>query len=149
MVPGAGVVQVAAGSGLPAPGRGAPGAAGGDQVPQPAAGPVAVLGLGVGAGAADDDVEGELEGAQELRRPRAAGRERAGGPGMPARGAAVRGGGAVGVQRGQALVELTEHGASVLEAIRAARGTEAERVFGRLSQTDRAHLARILRKLSG
>ena len=45
------------------------------------------------------------------------------------------------------LVELTEHGASVLDAIRAARGTEAERVFGRLSQTDRAHLARILRKL--
>ncbi len=34
-----------------------------------------------------------------------------------------------------------------VDAIRAARGTEAERVFGRLSQTDRAHLARILRKL--
>jgi DNA-binding MarR family transcriptional regulator len=45
------------------------------------------------------------------------------------------------------LVRLTEHGASVLDAIRAARGTEAERVFGRLSATDRAHLARILRKL--
>jgi DNA-binding MarR family transcriptional regulator len=45
------------------------------------------------------------------------------------------------------LVEVTGHGASVLDAIRAARGTEAERVFGRLSQTDRAHLARILRKL--
>lgn len=45
------------------------------------------------------------------------------------------------------LVELTEHGASVLDAIRAARGTEAERFFGRLSQTDRADLARILRKL--
>ena len=44
------------------------------------------------------------------------------------------------------LVELTEHGAGVLDAI---RGTEAERVFGRLSQTDRAHLARILRKLRG
>ncbi len=42
------------------------------------------------------------------------------------------------------LVELTEHGASVLAAI---RGTEAERVFGRLSPADRAHLARILRKL--
>jgi hypothetical protein len=42
---------------------------------------------------------------------------------------------------------VTEHGASVLDAIRTARGTEAERVFGRLSQTDRAHLARILRKL--
>ena len=46
------------------------------------------------------------------------------------------------------LVELTEHGESVLDAIRAARGTEAERVFDRLSQTDRAHLARILRKLT-
>jgi DNA-binding MarR family transcriptional regulator len=45
------------------------------------------------------------------------------------------------------LVEVTEYGASVLDAIQAARGTEAERVFGRLSQTDRAHLARILRKL--
>ena len=45
------------------------------------------------------------------------------------------------------LAELTERGASVLDAIRAARGTEAERLFGRLSATDRAHLARILRKL--
>ena len=45
------------------------------------------------------------------------------------------------------LVTLTEHGTSVLDAIRAARGTEAERIFDRLSQTDRAHLARILRKL--
>ena len=45
------------------------------------------------------------------------------------------------------LVELTEHGASVLEAIRASRGTEAERVFGQLSPADRAELARILRKL--
>jgi DNA-binding MarR family transcriptional regulator len=45
------------------------------------------------------------------------------------------------------LVEVTEHGASVLEAIRVASGTEAERAFDRLSQTDRAHLARILRKL--
>ncbi len=45
------------------------------------------------------------------------------------------------------LVELTGHGESVLDAIRAARGSESERVFGRLSQTDRAHLARILRKL--
>jgi len=42
------------------------------------------------------------------------------------------------------LVEVTGHGASVLDAI---RGTEAERVFGRLSQADRAHLARILREL--
>ena len=36
------------------------------------------------------------------------------------------------------LVEVTGRGASVLEA---------ERVFSRLSQADRAHLARILRKL--
>lgn len=45
------------------------------------------------------------------------------------------------------LVELTEHGTSVLDAIRVARGTEAERVFDRLSPTDREHLSRILRKL--
>ena len=45
------------------------------------------------------------------------------------------------------LVEVTEHGAGVLDAIRADRGTEAERAFGQLSQTDRAHLLRILRKL--
>jgi len=47
------------------------------------------------------------------------------------------------------LVELTEHGGSVLDAIRAARGTGAEQVFGRLSPADRAHLARILRLLAG
>jgi len=45
------------------------------------------------------------------------------------------------------LVEVTGHGAGVLEAIRAARGTEAGRVFGRLSPADRAALARILRQL--
>jgi DNA-binding MarR family transcriptional regulator len=45
------------------------------------------------------------------------------------------------------LVEVTAHGAEVLDAIRAARGTEAERVFTRLSETDRADLARILRRL--
>ena len=45
------------------------------------------------------------------------------------------------------LVALTAHGTRVLDAIRAARGTETERAFGRLSQTDRVHLARILRKL--
>jgi DNA-binding MarR family transcriptional regulator len=45
------------------------------------------------------------------------------------------------------LVEVTEQGASVLDAIQAARVTEAERVFGRLSPADRAHLARILRAL--
>jgi DNA-binding MarR family transcriptional regulator len=45
------------------------------------------------------------------------------------------------------LVALTGHGATVGEAIRSASGTEAERVFDRLSATDRANLARILRKL--
>ena len=47
------------------------------------------------------------------------------------------------------LVELTEHGADVLEAIRAARGTEAERAFDGLSEADKAQLARILRELRG
>lgn len=42
------------------------------------------------------------------------------------------------------LVEVTEHGAGVLDAV---RGTEAERIFGRLGQADRADLARILREL--
>lgn len=51
------------------------------------------------------------------------------------------------LDRRATLVELTEHGESVLDAIRAARGSETERLFGRLSQTDRAYLARILRKL--
>jgi DNA-binding MarR family transcriptional regulator len=45
------------------------------------------------------------------------------------------------------LVELTGPGTGVLRAIRAARGTEAERVFDRLSPADREHLARILREL--
>jgi DNA-binding MarR family transcriptional regulator len=45
------------------------------------------------------------------------------------------------------LAELTEHGTTVLRGIRAARGTEAERVFDRLSPADRDHLARILREL--
>jgi len=45
------------------------------------------------------------------------------------------------------LVELTEHGTSILDAIGAARGAEAERIFGRLSPADRAHLTRILAKL--
>jgi len=42
------------------------------------------------------------------------------------------------------LVEVTEHGTDVLAAIRDTRGTEAGRVFGRLSPPDRAELARIL-----
>jgi DNA-binding MarR family transcriptional regulator len=45
------------------------------------------------------------------------------------------------------LVELTEHGTAVLDAIREARGSEAERVFSGLSQADQDQLARILRKL--
>jgi DNA-binding MarR family transcriptional regulator len=45
------------------------------------------------------------------------------------------------------LVELTAHGTGVLHAIRAARGTEAERVFDRLTPADRDHLSRILRQL--
>jgi DNA-binding MarR family transcriptional regulator len=45
------------------------------------------------------------------------------------------------------LVEVTEHGAEILGAIRAARGAVTERVFERLSATDRDHLARILRRL--
>jgi DNA-binding MarR family transcriptional regulator len=45
------------------------------------------------------------------------------------------------------LVEVTEHGARVLAEIRAARGTEAGRIFGRLSPADRAGLARILAEL--
>jgi len=42
------------------------------------------------------------------------------------------------------LVEVTEHGADVLAAIRETRGAEAGRVFGRLGPADRAELARIL-----
>jgi DNA-binding MarR family transcriptional regulator len=51
------------------------------------------------------------------------------------------------VDRRATLAELTERGASVLSAIRAARGTEAERIFNRLSEADKAHLARVLRTL--
>ena len=45
------------------------------------------------------------------------------------------------------LVQLTEHGRDVLAAVRAARGIEAQRQFGRLSPADRADLARILGQL--
>ena len=45
------------------------------------------------------------------------------------------------------LVEMTEHGAEVMTAIRAARGNDAERLFGRLSPADQADLARILGQL--
>jgi DNA-binding MarR family transcriptional regulator len=46
------------------------------------------------------------------------------------------------------LVVLTDEGRRVGEAIQSARTAEAERFFGELSATDRAHLARILGKLS-
>jgi len=45
------------------------------------------------------------------------------------------------------LVEVTENGAGTLAEIRAARGTEAGRVFGRLGPAERDELARILSKL--
>ena len=45
------------------------------------------------------------------------------------------------------LVEVTERGAGLLAEIRATRGTEAGRTFGRLGPADRAELARILSKL--
>jgi DNA-binding MarR family transcriptional regulator len=45
------------------------------------------------------------------------------------------------------LVEVTDHGAGILAEIRATRGIEAGRVFGRLSPADRAELARILSEL--
>ncbi len=45
------------------------------------------------------------------------------------------------------LVEVTERGAGTLAEIRATRGTEAGRVFGRLSPAERVDLARILSKL--
>jgi DNA-binding MarR family transcriptional regulator len=45
------------------------------------------------------------------------------------------------------LVVQTERGTELAATIRAAQGDETERVFDRLSPTDRDHLARILRKL--
>ena len=45
------------------------------------------------------------------------------------------------------LVEVTEHGRRVGEAIQSARDAEARSFFSVLSETDRTHLARILRKL--
>jgi DNA-binding MarR family transcriptional regulator len=45
------------------------------------------------------------------------------------------------------LVEVTDHGASILAEIRATRGIEAGRIFGRLTPADRAELARILAQL--
>ena len=45
------------------------------------------------------------------------------------------------------LVEMTDHGVGILAEIRAARGTEAGRIFGSLSPADRAELVRILSEL--
>jgi DNA-binding MarR family transcriptional regulator len=45
------------------------------------------------------------------------------------------------------LVALTEQGGRVADAIRCARDTEAEGFFSVLSETDRAHLSRILGRL--
>jgi DNA-binding MarR family transcriptional regulator len=47
------------------------------------------------------------------------------------------------------IVELTDKGVAAGAEIRAARAQEAERFFGKLSEHDRAELARILRSLSG
>lgn len=46
------------------------------------------------------------------------------------------------------LVETTPQGWSVMKQVRAARMQEADRIFDRLSDTDRRDLARLLRKLS-
>lgn len=46
------------------------------------------------------------------------------------------------------LLSLTERGAGVQAAVRAARAAEAETVFGKLSERDRATLGRILRRLA-
>jgi DNA-binding MarR family transcriptional regulator len=45
-------------------------------------------------------------------------------------------------------VVLTERGRALSRQLRAAKGAESERVFGRLSAPDRTELARILRALS-
>lgn len=45
------------------------------------------------------------------------------------------------------LVSLTDRGRELSEEVRRARGVESEKLFDRLSPTDRNHLTRILRKL--
>ena len=45
------------------------------------------------------------------------------------------------------LVALTDRGRELSEEVRRARGVESEKLFERLTRTDRADLARILRKL--
>jgi DNA-binding MarR family transcriptional regulator len=46
------------------------------------------------------------------------------------------------------LVAPTRRGAELNSAVQTARGSQAERLFDQLSATDRAHLGRILRKLT-
>jgi DNA-binding MarR family transcriptional regulator len=45
------------------------------------------------------------------------------------------------------LVALTDQGRALAEEVRRTRGVESERIFDRLTRTDREHLARILQKL--
>ena len=45
------------------------------------------------------------------------------------------------------LVSLTPRAVELMDEVRRARGLESERLFERLTATDRAHLARILRRL--
>ena len=45
------------------------------------------------------------------------------------------------------LVTLTPRGEDLMDEVRRARGLESERLFERLSKTDRSHLARILGRL--
>jgi DNA-binding MarR family transcriptional regulator len=45
------------------------------------------------------------------------------------------------------LVALTDRGRELSEEVRRARGVEAEKLFDRLTRTDREHLARILATL--
>ena len=85
VVPGCGVVQIAAGRWPATPGRGAPGIAGADQVDQGAGGVVANLAVGVVAGPAGD---GNHAGGQDARwseagRPGASRGEAAAGGGEP------------------------------------------------------------------
>jgi DNA-binding MarR family transcriptional regulator len=45
------------------------------------------------------------------------------------------------------LVSLTTRGVELTDEVRRARGAESEKLFDRLSRTDRDHLSRILRRL--
>jgi DNA-binding MarR family transcriptional regulator len=45
------------------------------------------------------------------------------------------------------LVSLTPRGRELMDEVRRARGAESEKLFERLSRTDRDHLSRILRRL--